>query len=375
MSDPRLIIGAMSGTSADGVDGALVKIEGKGLSMSARCLAHHHHPYAPAVREAIFALRQSGRVSLADLACLGRDISMACAVAAKQVMREANVRVEDLAALAAHGQTLYHDPPNTIQWLDPALLAAEVGCAVVSDFRRADCAAGGQGAPLVPFADFILFGNPKLNRILLNLGGIANLTFLRAGGGLEQIIAFDTGPANCISDALCRRARPDGPGYDESGKLSRAGRVNKNLVDAFVDADYFHQPPPKSTDTPATLAIWDKHRPRWDKMTLEDELATACCITASSIGQAVRDFLPHAPAELLVSGGGSQNSTMLAMIQEQLHPMPIRQLDELGVNSQSKEAVAFALLGAATLDNTPANVPSATGAARPVVLGSITPRP
>ena len=375
MSDPRLIIGEMSGTSADGVDGALVKIEGKGLSMSARCLAHHHHPYSPAVREAIFALRQSGRVSLADLAGLGRNISMAYAAAARQVLRKAAVRVEDLAALAAHGQTLYHDPPDTIQWIDPALLVAEVGCAVVSDFRRADCAAGGQGAPLVPFADFILFRNPELNRILLNLGGIANLTFLRSGGGLEQVIAFDTGPANCIADALCRRARPDGPGYDESGKLGRAGRVNEEMVDAFMAAGYFHQPPPKSTDTPAMLAIWDKHRPRSGRMTLEDELATACFITARSVGLAIRGLLPHGPAELLISGGGSRNPTMLAMLQKQVNPMSIRQLDELGMDSQSKEAVAFALLGAAAMDNFPANVPSATGASRPVILGSITPKP
>src|SRR6516165_10321270 len=177
----RLIAGAMSGTSADGVDVALVRIDGRGLEMSARLTHHHHVAYDSNLREAIFACRNSGEVRLADLAAMGRAITLVYARAVNEALLGAKLTANDLAAVAAHGQTLFHAPPNTIQWFDPALLAAEVGCAVVSDFRRADCAAGGQGAPLVPFADYILFRHPSKNRVLLNIGGIANLTAIPAG--------------------------------------------------------------------------------------------------------------------------------------------------------------------------------------------------
>ncbi|MCC6423279.1 MAG: anhydro-N-acetylmuramic acid kinase [Phycisphaerales bacterium] len=376
MANTRLIIGAMSGTSADGVDGALVEIKGEGRSMTARCLLHRHHPYAPAVRDAIFSIRQHDQTSLADLATLGQKISLSYASVARKILRAAKVDVQHIAAIAAHGQTLYHNPPNTIQWLDPALIAAEVGCAVVSDFRRADCAVGGQGAPLVPFADYVLFGSNKTNRILLNLGGIANLTYLRAGGDIDQVIAFDTGPANCISDGLCQRAFPGGALYDEGGKSARRGRVHQKLVKAVLSTPYFSKPPPKSTDIPAIRLVWYNMHRKAVTMPLDDALATACFITARSVADAIHNFLPHEPAELILSGGGSRNLTIVSMLQSLLNKnITLRTLDETGINSQSKEAVAFALLGAATLDGLPANVPSATGASRPVILGSITPRP
>src|SRR5438093_1385317 len=179
----RNIAGAMSGTSADGVDVAIVAVAGRGLDMTAQLLRHHHQPYNDELRREIFALRgdQISKNLLPRLAKLGRDISLTYASAVKAALTAAGMQASDLAAIAAHGQTLFHDPPNTIQWFDPALVAAEVGCAVVSDFRRADCAAGGQGAPLVPFADYILFRDPKRTRVLLNIGGIANITLLGAG--------------------------------------------------------------------------------------------------------------------------------------------------------------------------------------------------
>lgn len=369
------MIGAMSGTSADGVDGALVEIDGQGLSMTARCRLHRHVPYPPDVKAAIFSLRQQGQTTPAGLTALGREISLAYAAVAGRILRDAEVPADRIAALAAHGQTLYHAPPDTLQWLDPALIAAKVGCAVVHDFRRADCAAGGQGAPLVPFADYVLFRHDTRHRILLNLGGIANVTILRAGGDLADVVAFDTGPANCIADHLYREAMPDGLGYDEGGKLAGAGKVNRQVVEAFLSDDYFSRPPPKSTDTPAMIFIWEKAGTPVGEMTLQDQLATACRITADSVARAVRDHLPQGQAELILSGGGGNNATLVSMIREQLGDIPIGAPDGMGITGQSKEAVAFALLGAATLDRFPANVPSATGAARPVVLGSITPRP
>jgi anhydro-N-acetylmuramic acid kinase len=372
------MIGTMSGTSADGVDGALVEIDGHGLSMVPRCLMHRHHPYAHGLREAIFSIRRSGRASLGELAGLGREISLACAEVTNQLLRESALDAGRIEAVAAHGQTLYHHPPNTIQWLDPALLAARTRCAVISDFRRADCAAGGQGAPLVPFADFILFRSDTRNRLLLNLGGIANVTYLRAGGKIEEVIAFDTGPANCIADELCRRSSingADGVGYDPGGRLAASGRVNQKVVDAFLSADYFSNPPPKSTDGPVMWSIWEKARPCGGAMTLEDELATACRITARSVALAVRNHVPGRPDELLIGGGGGQNATMISMLKDQLEGIPIHTLDERGVDSHSREAVCFALLGAATLDRVAANIPNATGAGQPVILGCITPRP
>jgi anhydro-N-acetylmuramic acid kinase len=202
---PRLLAGAMSGTSADGVDVAIVAIDGQGLDMSARLIHHNHIAYDNPLRDRIFSARQAGSIRLDELAKLGREISLCHAEAVNQALAASDLKATDLAAVAAHGQTLFHAPPDTIQWFDPALVAAEVGCPVVSDFRRADCAVGGQGAPLVPFADYILFRHPTKNRVLLNIGGIANITWLKAGGSLDDVIAFDTGPGNCISDWLCRK--------------------------------------------------------------------------------------------------------------------------------------------------------------------------
>src|SRR5215212_6063423 len=180
----RILAGAMSGTSADGVDVALVRITGSGWNMRSELLVHHHRAYPPELRAGIFEFRRDAvsKNVLATLAQLGREISLTHALAVNEALALAHLDASSLAAVAAHGQTLFHDPPNTIQWFDPALVAAEVGCTVVSDFRRADLAAGGQGAPLVPFADYILFRHPTKNRVLLNIGGIANITWIPAGG-------------------------------------------------------------------------------------------------------------------------------------------------------------------------------------------------
>ncbi len=226
----RLIAGAMSGTSGDGVDIAIVRITGEGLEMSARLLHHHHVPFDATIRDTLFAIRETQQLRLSDLAKLGRDISLIYARAVNEALLAANLRADDLSAIAAHGQTLYHDPPNTIQWFDPALVAAEVGCAVVSDFRRADCAAGGQGAPLVPFADYILFRDATKNRVLLNIGGIANITYIPAGASIDKIVAFDTGPGNCISDWICRMKGPFGLSWDVDGAGASRGRVLQNTV-------------------------------------------------------------------------------------------------------------------------------------------------
>lgn len=383
MGESRLVVGAMSGTSADGIDAALVRVAGRGTAMSAALLAHRHAPYVPELRQAIFRARQAtdasgvgGSVRLDELARLARQIALAYADATRATLDVAGVSPGDVAAVAAHGQTLYHAPPNTIQWIDPALLAAEVGCAVVSDFRRADCAAGGQGAPLVPFADYVLFRDPARTRVLLNLGGIANVTLLPAGAAIDRVVAFDTGPGNCVSDALVRAVDPHGPGVDVDGQIAARGMPVYPLIQHVLADPYFAKAPPKSTDVPAMVNLFHAARAAVGRnFPFEYLLRTACLFTATTIAEAIRRFCDPFPDELIVSGGGVHNATLMGLIHQPLGSIPILRTDDLGVPADAKEAVAFALLGAATLDGEPSNVPAATGAKRATVLGSITPAP
>ena len=376
MSITRLVAGVMSGTSADGVDVAIVRVEGAGYDMSPCLLWHHHRSYPPALRQAIFDVRGGRPVELPRLADLSRQISLIHAAAVNETLVATRLSSVDLSCIAAHGQTLFHDPPLTMQWLDPALLAAETGCTVVSDFRRADCAAGGQGAPLVPFADYVIFRHREKNRVLVNIGGIANLTFIPAGADVQWIQAFDTGPGNCISDWLMRTFDSGGPGYDEGGQRALAGESVHPAVERMLNAPYFWQRPPKSTDGPQMIGLFQAcFGPDLHTRPLSDLLATAAAITAGALAQAMDRFLPHEPDEVIVSGGGIHNQAIAGQLQRELKGISMLTTDDLGIKSEAKEAIAFALLGLATLDGLPANIPAATGARRPVVLGSITPEP
>jgi anhydro-N-acetylmuramic acid kinase len=345
----------------------------RGLEVSAKLLHHHGRAYDGSLRKRIFAARENGSVALAELGELGREISIAYAMAVNAALGEANIAAVDVAAIAAHGQTLYHAPPNTIQWFDPALVAAEVGCAVVSDFRRADCAAGGQGAPLVPFADYVLFRHQWKHRVLVNIGGISNLTFLPAQCALEEVLAFDCGPGNCLSDYLMRELDPSGPGIDIDGKMAAGGQPIDGIWDVISDNPFFSKQPPKSTDVPAMLELFLAACGDLRKHSLADLLCTAGCIASTAIAVEI-ERLPHSCDDILASGGGVKNRFIVENIGHHLGKK-VGTTDRYGVPSAAKEAMAFALLGAATLDGIPSNVPSATGAKRAVVLGSITPRP
>lgn len=377
----RLIAGAMSGTSADGVDVAIVEVRGRGLEMTARLVCHQHRSYDPELRKTIFSIRETGASELRVLAQCGREVTLAYATAVRDALQGAGVTARHLAAVAAHGQTLFHEPPDTIQWIDPALLGAGTDCVIVSDFRRADCAAGGQGAPLVPFADYIFFRHPTIDRVLLNIGGIANVTWLPAGCSLDQVRASDTGPGNCINDYLVRTHDPDGPGIDLDGQRALSGKVNGKLFDQAFRTPFFSKPWPKSTDGPQIIRAWlDVRAKVHDRLTLDDELATACALTTTTIwdsiqssghiGSSGRTILN---GQLIVSGGGAKNQAIMRGLKHASWQMMTT--DELGVPGEAKEAIAFALLGAATLDGVPSNVPSCTGARRSAVLGSVTPRP
>jgi anhydro-N-acetylmuramic acid kinase len=246
----------------------------------------------------------------------------------------------------------------------------------VSDFRRADCAAGGQGAPLVPFADYVLFRDPHVDRTVVNIGGIANVTCLFRGAGIEKVVAFDTGPGNCISDHLMRRHDPAGPGVDIDGHLASRGHISRLVFDAVRLHPYFEKLGSKSTDGPQMIAIFEQAVARWDPdASLEDQLATAAALVALQITRATALFGGQFLGELIVSGGGIRNHAIMDQLRGWEPNTRIRTTDEFGVPSETKEALAFALLAAATLDGLPSNVPSATSARRPAVLGSITPRP
>ena len=378
MSNSRLIVGTMSGTSADGVDAAIVRITGRGLDMHAQLVAHQHRGYDPDLRREIFAFRNDEvkHDVLGRLARLGRNISLATAESVNQVLASAKIAPDDVSAVAVHGQTLFHDPPNTIQWIDPALVARETKCQVISDFRRPDLAAGGQGAPLVPFADYILFRHPTKNRVLLNIGGIANITWLPAGASPEQVIAFDTGPGNCISDRICRKYGPVGMSWDIDGAGAARGTVSHEVVDTFLTDGYVAIAGPKSTDGHAMIAAFErslaasKHPPQ----ELSDLLATAAYLTARAIHESIKSVTKQVD-EVIASGGGTENKTIMNWLANMVKPAPIKLTDEAGVHGAAKEALAFALLAAATLDGVPANLPSVTGARQPVILGSLTPNP
>ncbi len=386
-SEPRLIVGAMSGTSADGVDVALCNITGRGLDMRQKLIAYRTEPYVRPLREAILATRKSGTVSLGVLASLGREITLAHARAIAKTLKIASIDARSVEAVAVHGQTLFHAPPVTVQWFDPALLAAELNVKVVSDFRRADCAVGGQGAPLVPFADYILLRDPALTRVMLNIGGIANVTIIPAGAGPEAVAAFDTGPGNCLSDHLVATLDPAAGlgaevaarGFDESGKLAMSGRIDPAVLTATLSHPYFKAPWPKSTDGPAMIDAFASAGAL--ALMPADALATAAGVVAEAVARALRRWTAESPDgvtvihELIVSGGGTRNARIMAELSARLSDIRIITSDAVGIPSPAKEAIAFALLGAATLDLTPANLPSVTGAARQVVLGAVTPKP
>ncbi len=359
----RLIIGVMSGTSADGVDAALVRISGVGLAMRVTLVHFIECAFGRPLRERILRVRSSESASLSDLAQLGRDISVAYVDAIRKLLTKSGIAPDQVSAASVHGQTLFHAPPLTIQWIDPALIAVETGIDVVADFRRADCAAGGQGAPLVPFADYILFRSETENRVLLNIGGIANVTILPRGCSIDEVIGFDTGPGNCISDWLMR----DQGGVDPDGLHAMQGTPSRDACDQLLQHPYFRQPPPKSTDGPAMLAIWQS---------LQAPVLHPLATVAMWVGRSIREAIaPYAPDAIIAAGGGTRNRAIVAHLTQDLSEIRYATTESLGVPAQAREAMAFAILGAATLDRVPANVLSVTGASRPVVLGAVYPKP
>lgn len=374
-SEPLLAIGLMSGTSLDGVDAALVRFTGD--RPEAALLAFRTVPYDEAFRSRMSTAIAHGTGR--DLARLDVDLGDRFADAAAQVVTQAGIPPSEIAFIASHGQTIWHTPAfATLQLGDPARIAERLGIRVVSDFRSRDVAAGGQGAPLVPMADALLFADAEHPRVLLNVGGIANVTWAPAGGALDEVIAFDTGPGVAVLDAVVREVRP-GQTCDTDGRLAAAGTPDTGLIRDLLGDVFFAASPPKSTGRETfgdafAHGLIREIRTRQPAATDEDCVATAAAFTVATIADQIERWTPDDGAEVVISGGGARNPSIMKGLAETLHGRRVRRFDDLFFDGDAKEAVAFALLGWLTLHDRPGNVPHATGAKGPRVLGRITPR-
>src|SRR5215210_3276922 len=365
----------MSGTSLDGISAAVARFrDASDGRIDVDLLAFTSRAYTRTERQRL-ATALTGTTP-SEYCRLNFDLGGWLADAAIEVMAEAGVARDDISAIASHGQSVWHEPGHsTWQTGEPAVIAERTGIDVVSDFRVRDVAAGGQGAPLVPIADAMLFSSPTEWRGLQNLGGIGNVTVVPPRGQIEGVRAFDTGPGTSVIDRVTRSLRPDLP-YDVDGKLALAGKPNMQIVSDLLSAPYFAAPPPKSTgpelfnnDYVETLI----KRARSAGASDEDIIATAVQLTAESVGDAYRRFIPEPVREVLVSGGGAKNPALFAAIRKAAEPVKLRHFDEVYFDGEAKEAVAFALLGYLHVTKRPGNVPTATGARGRRILGKRTP--
>lgn len=388
------VAGVMSGTSADGVDVALVRIEPgrfqSGLEGDPRpkvtLLAHEGFAYPAALRRAVLAAMNAASTSTAELARLNWRLGLAYADAVNATVKRHAVKPD---LIGCHGQTLYHQPRAagyagkqfacTWQLGETAAIAAALGVPVVSNFRPADMVAGGQGAPLVSLLDYVLFADDERGRVLQNIGGIANLTAIPAGARAGAVVAFDNGPGNMVMDALTQQLF--GKPFDRNGRFAGRGNVLQTVLTAELRHAYFALKPPRTAGreqfgreyAAKFLAACQRH-----SNTPEDALTTATALTAESIAQSYKRFVHpkmkrHA-VDYVVSGGGARNGTLMAMLQQRLEPLgcTLTTSEAFGLPAEAKEAAAFALLAWQTWHHLPGNVPAATGAARPAILGQVT---
>ena len=363
----RRAVGLISGTSADGIDAALVEVTGA-AARPYEVLASATLALAADLRRDVFALFAAD-ASLDELCRVNAALGEAFAAAVLEVVAQAGLALADIDLVGSHGQTVRHlpDAGATLQIGEPAVIAARTGIVTIADFRPADMAHGGEGAPLVPLVDRLLFAHPREDRLVLNIGGIANITVLPAGGGAG--LAFDTGPGNALIDATV--ARFSGERCDRDGVRAGRGQVDASVLAELLQHDFLRREPPKSTGREEFgAAFLDDILGRRDWR--EDDLvATLTAFTASSIAAAVDRFCPPGAAGLWVAGGGVHNPQIMAGLQAALPDLPVASLAALGIDPDAREAVTFAVLADQTLCGRPGNAPVATGARRPAVLGKI----
>lgn len=379
-------IGLMSGTSADGIDAAAVEIAGCGMETRVRQLGFVTVPFAKDVRSRILAVAGGESFASREICLLNFYLGGLFADACEEVCRKSGLEPSDVDFVGSHGQTVWHEPKPapylggevraTLQIGEAGVIAERLGCPVISDFRVRDMAAGGLGAPLVPYTEYLLYRDPDHTVALQNIGGIGNITLLPAGGSLGDTLAFDTGPGNMVMDALAFHMTGGRLRYDEGGRLAAAGTVCGELLARLLERDgYLRLPPPKTTGREYYgTAFVDSLREKGLSMGLSDAdiLATATRYTAESIRIAVERFCPVRPERMIVGGGGSRNPVLMAHLAEVLPGCRVMTNEDAGFDGDSKEAVAFAVLANETLRLRCNNAPSATGARHPVVMGKIT---
>ncbi len=371
----------MSGTSGDGIDTAVTELFGIPPKLEWKLIHHEHIPFDPDLREEIFACFRPETGTVDRICRLNFALSEAYAAAALQTISSAGMKPGDIDLIGNHGQTLWHIPAgepyaSTLQIGDPALIAERTGIPVISNFRTADMAAGGNGAPLVPFADKVLLGSSDKVRAAQNIGGIGNVTWLpKTGDKTHQIIAFDTGPGNMLIDRTAEFISGGKLTYDADGRLAAKGKADEELLEELLRHPYYTKRPPKTT---GREAFGTQYCAEIREMAAQrgindcDLIATLTMLTARTISNSYRRFLPEFPDEVIVSGGGAENPTLMKMLRETLAPAKVFRSDDFGIPSEAKEALAFALIAYETFYCRPGNIPSATGAAHPVIMGSLT---
>lgn len=376
-----LVAGLMSGTSVDGIDVALVEIEGEGFNQRIRPIAFHAIPYPPGVRHGVFSI-SNAEISTARLSQMNFLLGEIFGDAVVEACKRASIPLSRLDLVGSHGQTIYHQASattlydravaSTLQIGEPSLIAARTGAPVVADFRPADMAVGGQGAPLVPYVDYLLYRHAHKGRIALNIGGIANLTAIPPGAPPEAVVAFDSGPGNMVIDALVSQFSVGALTFDRDGRMAASGRVHHPLLAELMKAPYIKRSPPKSCGREQYGAAFVSALLA-NGLPAADLVATATAFTVAAIAEAVRNFVAPKMSvdELIVSGGGAKNPEILRRLREQLHRTRILHSSELGINGDAKEAVAFAALAYESWHRRPANLPSATGARRSAILGKV----
>ncbi|MFQ5905509.1 MAG: anhydro-N-acetylmuramic acid kinase [bacterium] len=379
----RLVVGLTSGTSADGVDAALVAIKGSGLGTEAEVLLDDTFPYPDHVREAVLSA-SDGKLSVKEICSLNYRLGESFADACLSLLASSRVDPEDVDVIGSHGQTVCHIPctsrdekvvtASTLQLAESSIIAQRTGSVVVCDFRSADIAAGGEGAPLAPCVDYILFRDLRASRGFLNVGGIANLSALPAGCRSDEVIGFDTGPGNMVLDYLADRLFK--AEYDNGGTRAATGEPSEEIVERLLQLEFFKVSPPKSTGRELFGSTFSERLitiAEEDALSKEDMMATAVMLTTCSIHRAYVEFVAKSTEieELYVSGGGVENRTLMHQLEEVFSPIPVYTIDRLGVPAQAKEALLFAVLANQAIAGEPSSLPQVTGATRKTILGKI----
>ncbi len=376
------VAGLMSGTSVDGVDVAVVDI----TKQKVHLLAFDVFPYPPALRREILRLCRPETARLDNICHYNFVLGEVFADAIIKLCRKSSISLSSIDLVGSHGQTIYHNPRgkrysrttvrSTLQIGEPSVIAQRTGITTIADFRPRDMAAGGEGAPLVPYADYILFGHGRSSRAVQNIGGIANVTFLPRGCKQDDITAFDTGPGNMIIDSIIRLISTERQRFDPAGKMAAQGTVNKRLLNEMLRHPFLRRRPPKSTgreEFGSDFANRIYQKATQKGLSDIDIVATLTAFTANSIARAYHQLLPTMPDEVILCGGGAHNNTLVEMLRGELPNVKMLSTEDFGISVDAKEAVSFAILAWATINGLTNNVPGATGADRPVVLGKIIP--